>query len=134
MVKKGQTAIAEATTEQSVNEVTTTAIQECYKNEHKTYNIGIEEVAEKLGQIPRLGGNTETSVNLSCVKNPRRKLNVLLIGNHSAGKSSFINWYVGGEKLLRSGMNVESQGVTIVTKGKDGAPRGTFKGPATTYL
>jgi len=31
-------------------------------------------------------------------------------------------------------MNVESQGVTIVTKGKEGAPRGTFKGPATTYL
>ena len=32
--KKGATATAEATTEQSVNEVTTTAIQECYKNEH----------------------------------------------------------------------------------------------------
>ena len=25
---------------------------------------------------------------------PRRKITVLLIGNHSAGKSSFINWYV----------------------------------------
>ena len=24
---------------------------------------------------------------------PRRKITVLLIGNHSAGKSSFINWY-----------------------------------------
>ena len=23
---------------------------------------------------------------------PRKKINVLLIGNHSAGKSSFINW------------------------------------------
>ena len=25
---------------------------------------------------------------------PRKKINVLLIGNHSAGKSSFINWSV----------------------------------------
>lgn len=25
---------------------------------------------------------------------PRKKINVILIGNHSAGKSSFINWYV----------------------------------------
>jgi hypothetical protein len=25
---------------------------------------------------------------------PRKKINILLIGNHSAGKSSFINWYV----------------------------------------
>lgn len=24
---------------------------------------------------------------------PRKKINILLIGNHSAGKSSFINWY-----------------------------------------
>ena len=24
---------------------------------------------------------------------PRKKINVMLIGNHSAGKSSFINWY-----------------------------------------
>lgn len=23
---------------------------------------------------------------------PRKKINILLIGNHSAGKSSFINW------------------------------------------
>ena len=24
---------------------------------------------------------------------PRKKINILLIGNHSAGKSSFINWF-----------------------------------------
>jgi len=24
---------------------------------------------------------------------PRKKISVMLIGNHSAGKSSFINWY-----------------------------------------
>lgn len=25
---------------------------------------------------------------------PRRKVNILLVGNHSSGKSSFINWLV----------------------------------------
>jgi predicted GTPase len=25
---------------------------------------------------------------------PRKKINIMLIGNHSAGKSSFINWYI----------------------------------------
>ena len=30
-------------------------------------------------------------LNLSLLA-PRRKITVLLIGNHSAGKSSFINW------------------------------------------
>ena len=30
------------------------------------------------------------------LKLPRRKVNILLIGNHSAGKSSFINWYIDG--------------------------------------
>jgi ribosome biogenesis GTPase A len=26
---------------------------------------------------------------------PRKKITVLIMGNHSSGKSSFINWYVG---------------------------------------
>jgi predicted GTPase len=30
------------------------------------------------------------------LKLPHRKVNILLIGNHSAGKSSFINWYIDG--------------------------------------
>lgn len=25
---------------------------------------------------------------------PRKKITVMLMGNHSAGKSSFVNWYV----------------------------------------
>jgi len=32
------------------------------------------------------------SVGLSLLA-PRKKISVMLIGNHSAGKSSFINWY-----------------------------------------
>ncbi|OQV22217.1 hypothetical protein BV898_03719 [Hypsibius exemplaris] len=48
---------------------------------------------------------------------PRRKIIVLLIGNHSAGKSSYINWYVE-EHIQRTGVAIETQGFTFVTSGK----------------
>lgn len=48
---------------------------------------------------------------------PRKKINVLLIGNHSAGKSSFINWYIE-ETIQRTGVAIETQGFTLVTSGK----------------
>ncbi|TMW63731.1 hypothetical protein Poli38472_002672 [Pythium oligandrum] len=47
---------------------------------------------------------------------PRRKVNVLIIGNHSAGKSSFVNWYIG-DQVQRTGVAIETQGFTIVTSG-----------------
>lgn len=48
---------------------------------------------------------------------PRKKVNILLIGNHSAGKSSFINWYVE-ETVQKTGVAIETQGFTLVTSGK----------------
>lgn len=36
---------------------------------------------------------------------PRSKIRVLIIGNHSSGKSSFINWYIG-ENVLPTGVYV----------------------------
>ncbi len=45
-----------------------------------------------------------------------RKLNVMLMGNHSVGKSSYINWYLG-EELLKEGVAMETQGVHFVTAG-----------------
>ena len=38
-------------------------------------------------------------------------------GNHSAGKSSFINWYIE-ETIQRTGVAIETQGFTLVTSGK----------------
>lgn len=29
------------------------------------------------------------------LRKPRKKISVMIVGNHSAGKSSFINWYIG---------------------------------------
>ena len=58
---------------------------------------------------------------------PRKKVNVMLIGNHSAGKSSFINWYIG-ESVQTTGVAIETRGFTFVTSGRK---RDTLKGDAT---
>ena len=42
------------------------------------------------------------------IRHPRRKCVVMLCGNHSAGKSSFVNWYVG-EDVQGTGVAVETQ-------------------------
>ncbi|KAJ8903961.1 hypothetical protein NDN08_000492 [Rhodosorus marinus] len=58
---------------------------------------------------------------------PRRRVNVMIVGNHSVGKSSFINWYMETD-ALRTGVAMESSGFSIVTQGKR---RQSLKGNAT---
>jgi predicted GTPase len=60
----------------------------------------------------------------------RKRINILICGNHSSGKSSFINWYVG-EHIQKTGVAIETQGVTLVQSGKR---RETLEGPATVNL
>ncbi|ODN02378.1 Sarcalumenin [Orchesella cincta] len=64
------------------------------------------------------------------VRVPRKKITVLLLGNHSAGKSSFINWYIE-ETILKTGVAIETQGYFFVVSGKK---RDTLKGKATLEL
>eukprot|EP00922_Rhytidocystis_sp_ex-Travisia-forbesii_P023127 GHVS01033965.1.p1 GENE.GHVS01033965.1~~GHVS01033965.1.p1 ORF type:complete len:492 (-),score=43.85 GHVS01033965.1:640-2115(-) len=47
-----------------------------------------------------------------------RKATVMVIGNVSAGKSTFINWYTNSA-VQRTGMAIESNGFTIVTCGDE---------------
>ncbi|XP_041029892.1 uncharacterized protein LOC121269374 [Carcharodon carcharias] len=61
---------------------------------------------------------------------PRKKITVMLMGNHSAGKSSFINWYVE-EHVQKTGVATETQGFTFVTSGKK---RESLTGNATLHL
>ncbi|CAN8015756.1 unnamed protein product [Ixodes persulcatus] len=61
---------------------------------------------------------------------PRKKIVVLLIGNHSAGKSSFINWYIE-EHVQKTGVAIETQGFALVTSGKK---RESLTGNATLHL
>lgn len=50
------------------------------------------------------------------ILHPRRRITVMVIGNHSAGKSSFINWYVE-QTVQPTSVAVETQGFTIVRSG-----------------
>lgn len=61
---------------------------------------------------------------------PRKKITVMLIGNHSAGKSTFINWYIE-DTVQRTGVAIETQGFTIVTSGRK---RESLTGNATLHL
>merc|ERR1719411_128569 len=61
---------------------------------------------------------------------PRKKITIMLIGNHSAGKSSFINWYIE-EHVQKTGVAIETQGFALVTSGKR---RETLTGNATLHL
>ncbi|XP_062840806.1 uncharacterized protein si:ch211-11k18.4 [Trichomycterus rosablanca] len=61
---------------------------------------------------------------------PRKKITVMLMGNHSAGKSSFVNWYVE-EHIQRTGVAIETQGFTFVTSGRK---RESLTGNATLHL
>ncbi|KAK8398570.1 hypothetical protein O3P69_004019 [Scylla paramamosain] len=61
---------------------------------------------------------------------PRKKINVMLMGNHSAGKSSFINWYIE-EHVQRTGVAIETQGFTFITNGRK---RESLTGNATLHL
>uniref|UniRef100_UPI00398F8600 uncharacterized protein isoform X1 n=2 Tax=Pristiophorus japonicus TaxID=55135 RepID=UPI00398F8600 len=61
---------------------------------------------------------------------PRKKINVMIMGNHSSGKSTFINWYVE-EHIQKTGVAIETQGFTFVTSGQR---REYLTGSATLHL
>ncbi|CAF1239840.1 unnamed protein product [Rotaria sp. Silwood1] len=46
---------------------------------------------------------------------PNKKISILLIGNHSAGKSSLVNWYIE-DNVQRTGVAIETQGKSIEIK------------------
>ncbi|XP_028313192.1 uncharacterized protein LOC114469662 [Gouania willdenowi] len=61
---------------------------------------------------------------------PRKKIFVMIMGNHSAGKSSFINWYAE-EHIQKTGVAIETQGFTFITSGRK---RESLTGNATLHL
>ncbi|XP_060560459.1 uncharacterized protein LOC132720355 isoform X2 [Ruditapes philippinarum] len=110
-LRQKTSANAADSTTQSINEK---ILREC----HSLYtdpDSGLVKIAENL------------DVTLLA---PRKKITVLLIGNHSAGKSSFINWYVE-EHVQKTGVAIETQGFTFVTSGRK---RESLTGNATLHL
>jgi Dynamin family len=71
-----------------------------------------EEYVRKdgLNSMARLLGE-KTSI-----RQPSEKVTVMIIGNHSAGKSSFINWYIG-EQVQAESMAMETSAFTYVING-----------------
>ncbi|KAK3085120.1 hypothetical protein FSP39_024715 [Pinctada imbricata] len=110
-VKQRSSANAADSATQSVNEK---ILRECHSLYTDPEN-GLIKIAESLGLT---------------LLAPRKKINVLLIGNHSAGKSSFINWYVE-EHVQKTGVAIETQGFSFVTSGRK---RESLTGNATLHL
>ncbi|XP_065893273.1 uncharacterized protein [Dysidea avara] len=100
--------------EQATQTTNEKILKDCY-DLYTSQDHGLVKCAEELGLT---------------VLVPRRKITVLLIGNHSAGKSSFINWYIE-EHVLKTGVAIETQGFAFVTSGKK---RESLTGNATLKL
>lgn len=94
------------------------------KRIHELYEKGLNPGGE--GSVGLLQIAHDPLLQVTCWK-PRKKVNVMIIGNHSAGKSSFINWYIG-ESVQTTGVAIETRGFTYVTSGRK---RETLKGDAT---
>jgi len=102
----------------NIEAATTTLNERILKECHNLYTDtehGLVDIADSLGLklLP-----------------PRKKITIMLIGNHSAGKSSFINWYIE-EHVQRTGVAIETQGFSFVTSGRR---RESLTGNATLHL
>lgn len=109
---------ARGSANQGMEAATTTLNERILKECHTLYtdpDHGLVNIAETL--------------NLKLLA-PRKKITIMLIGNHSAGKSSFINWYIE-EHVQRTGVAIETQGFSFVTSGRR---RESLTGNATLHL
>lgn len=115
-----------------------TAEERILKEVHDAYVVA-NTVADDAGlsaQLAAIGAAKEKPADLAlkavmddlsikCLV-PRKRINVMLVGNHSAGKSSFINWYIE-ESCQKTGVAIETSGFTIVHSGKK---KDSWKGEA----
>jgi ribosome biogenesis GTPase A len=73
--------------------------------------IGLEKIAKDLNQF-----SNRRMHHLSQIHAPQKELYVMILGNHSSGKSSFINWYVG-EDIQRTSVSIETIEINLVMHG-----------------
>lgn len=73
-------------------------------------DVGLEHIAKHLDNL------SNGRLELEGIRAPQKKLYVMIIGNHSAGKSSFINWYIG-EKLQQTRVSIETIEINLVMNG-----------------
>jgi len=93
------------------------------EQEGPKYSIGLVAVGDFLSKL-EAQLKTPRFVSLKGAAPPKiytppQYLTVMLVGNHSSGKSSFINWYVGGaEPVQKTGEAAETTGFYFVQHGK----------------
>merc|ERR1719216_97984 len=103
---------------QKTSQATLTVNERILKECHQLY-------ADPDNGLVEIASNLEMSLLA-----PRKKISIMMIGNHSAGKSSFINWYIE-EHVQRTGVAIETQGFSFVTSGRR---RESLTGNATLHL
>ena len=87
--------------------------------ESSQQEISLSSIPASVKQIyslPEVGLTSIASLLSEAITPPQDLLTVLLIGNHSAGKSSFINWYTGTQ-VQSIGAAMETQSVELVLFG-----------------
>jgi hypothetical protein len=108
----------------------TSSTERILRRIHDLYEKGLvnpDGTEKDAGSVGILEIAADPLLQLTDVHKPRKKVNVMIIGNHSAGKSSFINWYIQ-EEVQTTGVAIETRGFTYVTSGRK---RETLKGDAT---
>ena len=73
--------------------------------------VGLEKIA---GFINKMSNNR--FAELEEVKAPKKQLYVMIIGNHSAGKSTFVNWYVG-DQIQNTNVAIETVDFSFIMHG-----------------
>ncbi|GFR39964.1 hypothetical protein Agub_g488 [Astrephomene gubernaculifera] len=107
----------------AMEEVMSGATERVLKQITELYEQGLSGGPGSIG----LKAIAESPLLKMQMRKPRKKISVMIVGNHSAGKSSFINWYIG-EAIQKTGVAIETRGFTFVTSGKK---RETLQGDAT---
>ena len=73
--------------------------------------IGLEKIAKDLTKLSK-----NRFKELARIRAPKRQLFVMIIGNHSAGKSSFINWYIQ-DKVVKTNVSIETVDINLIMHG-----------------
>mmetsp|Transcript_32486 Transcript_32486/g.24005 ORF Transcript_32486/g.24005 Transcript_32486/m.24005 type:complete len:112 (-) Transcript_32486:819-1154(-) len=89
------------------------------RSAHDESEVGLERIAKDLYRLSK-----RRHKELLNVVAPEKKLVVMIMGNHSAGKSSFINWYVE-EEVQRTKVAIETTELSLIMQGRES---GEFSG------
>mmetsp|Transcript_17397 Transcript_17397/g.29842 ORF Transcript_17397/g.29842 Transcript_17397/m.29842 type:complete len:445 (+) Transcript_17397:172-1506(+) len=106
-----------------IEDVLAGATEKVLKDISSMYTTGLSEGPSALG-LCRIAESPQLGIT---IRPPRKKVTIMIVGNHSAGKSSFINWYIQ-EGIQKTGVAIETRGFTFVASGKR---RETLTGDAT---